>query len=62
MEPNDPRRSDPLDEPDPGEIPLGQRLFDRPFLLMVVGFLIMALFYTSWGLWEVMSMDPAPLP
>lgn len=61
MDPTDPRRSDPTEEPD-GEIPLGQRLFDRPFLLLIVGFLIMALFYTSWGLWEVMSLDPAPLP
>ena len=57
----------PTDSPDPptepeDDIPLGQRLFDRPFLLMVVGFLIMALFYTSWGLWEILSMDPAPLP
>ena len=44
------------------EIPLGQRLFDRPFLLLAAGILIMVVFYTSWGLWEIMSLDPAPLP
>lgn len=57
MEPDRPRRNDP-----PEEIPLGQRLLDRPFLLLLAGFLIMALFYTSWGLWEIASLDPAPLP
>ena len=59
MQPTDPPH--PPGEPD-DDIPLGQRLFDRPFLLMIIGFLIMALFYTSWGLWEIMSLDRAPLP
>jgi hypothetical protein len=44
------------------EIPLGQRLFDRPFLLLAAGILIMVIFYTGWGLWEILSLDPAPLP
>ncbi len=57
----DPRRADRPDESE-SDIPLGQRLFDRPFLLLVVGFVIMALFYTSWGLWEILSLEPAPLP
>ncbi len=47
---------------DPEEIPLGQRLLDRPFLLLVLGILIMAVFYTGWGLYEIMSLTPAPLP
>jgi len=47
---------------DPGEIPLGQRLFDRPFVLLAAGLLVMLLFYTGWGLVEVLSLDPAPLP
>jgi len=43
-------------------VPLGQRLFDRPFLLLVVGILVMAVFYTGWGLLEILSLTPSPLP
>jgi hypothetical protein len=42
--------------------PLGQRLYDRPFLLLIVGILIMAVFFTGWGLLEITSLPPAPLP
>lgn len=55
-----PTRPDPEGEPE--EIPLGQRLFERPFLLLIVGILIMAVFYTGWGLYEITSLTPAPLP
>lgn len=44
------------------DIPLGQRLFDNWFLLLVAGIAVMAVFYTAWGLWEVLSLGPAPLP
>lgn len=44
------------------EIPLGQRLFDRPFLLLVAGIVVMVIFYTGWGLWEILTLKPAPLP
>jgi hypothetical protein len=44
------------------EIPLGQRLFDSPFLLLIVGVVVMVVFYTGWGLWEIASLTPAPLP
>ena len=47
---------------EPSEIPLGQRLFDRPFLLLFAGIVVMLVFYTLWGLWEVMSVPPATLP
>ena len=43
-------------------VPLGQRLFDNPFLLLVVGIVIMLVFYTGWGLWEVMTLPEATLP
>jgi hypothetical protein len=43
-------------------VPLGQRLLDRPFLLLIAGFLVMALFYTGWGLIEILSLTPSPLP
>ena len=49
--------------PPADEIPWGQRLFDRPFLLLfLVGIVIMAVFFTGWGLWEITSLPPAPLP
>ncbi len=44
------------------EIPLGQRLFDRPFLLLLAGLLVMFLFYTGWGLVESYSLPQAQLP
>ena len=42
--------------------PLGQRIYDNPFLLLVAGIVVMALFYTAWGLWEILRLPPAPLP
>ena len=48
--------------PAPEEIPLGQRLFDSPFLLLLLGILVMFVFFTGWGMWEIMSLEPAPLP
>jgi hypothetical protein len=53
------------DAPAPAEdadIPRGQRLFDNPWLLLAVGLLVMLVFYTAWGLWEVSALPPAPLP
>jgi hypothetical protein len=43
-------------------IPLGQRLFERPFLLLVAGLLVMCLFYTGWGLWEILTLPAGTLP
>jgi hypothetical protein len=53
-----------LDEvPVPGEpIPLGQRLYDNWPLLLVLGVMIMAVIYTGWGLWEILSLPEATLP
>ena len=42
--------------------PLGQRLLDRPFLLLVAGLVVMFGFYTVWGLVEVLSLPAAALP
>lgn len=44
------------------EIPLGQRLYDRPFLLLWFGMAVMFVFYTLWGLAEIMWLPEAPLP
>ncbi len=53
------------DERDPkpnDKVPLGQRLFERPFLLLIAGIVVMLVFYTLWGLVEILSLKPAPLP
>jgi hypothetical protein len=42
--------------------PLGQRLLDRPFLLLVAGLAVMFGFYTLWGLYEILSLPTATLP
>lgn len=46
----------------PEEIPLGQRLFDNWLLLLVVGIVVMFVFYTGWGVVEMASLPEAPLP
>lgn len=43
-------------------VPQGQRLYDNLWLLLVAGIVVMTVFYTLWGLWEVLSLPPAPLP
>jgi len=50
------------DDPEPRDIPLGQRLFDNVFLLLVAGIVVMLVLYTGWGLWEVVTLDSSPLP
>ena len=44
------------------EIPAGQRFFDNVFLLLVLGIVIMVVSFTGWGLVEILSLKPAPLP
>ncbi len=44
------------------QIPLCQRLFDRPFLLLAAGLAVMFVFYTLWGLWEILTMPAGTLP
>ncbi|MFQ6044956.1 MAG: hypothetical protein ACE5PT_01180 [Gemmatimonadales bacterium] len=52
-----------LRPPEPeGDVPWGQRVFDNPFLLLVAGIAVMVVFYTMWGLWEVLRLPQAPLP
>jgi hypothetical protein len=43
-------------------LPLAQRLYDNWPLLMAAGIAIMALIYTGWGLWEIVTMPAARLP
>ncbi|MGE3533665.1 MAG: hypothetical protein AB7H48_02420 [Parachlamydiales bacterium] len=44
------------------EIPLGQRLLDKPFLLLAAGMIVMFVFYTLWGLVELAILPKATLP
>ena len=52
------------DEPDHAdrEVPLGQRLLERPFVLLAAGLAVMFGFYTLWGLLEIASLPMATLP
>lgn len=54
-------------QPPPGRtenssIPRMQRLYDSPFLLLVACIVVMFVFFTAWGMLEIMSLEPAPLP
>ena len=46
----------------PRPIPAGQRLYDNIFVLLAAGVGFMALVYTGWGLWEILSLPAATLP
>lgn len=50
------------DDSPPEKIPLGQRLFDNVWLLLALGLAIMFAIFTSWGLWEILTLPPAELP
>jgi len=52
----------PHSAPPPEAIPAGQRLFDRPFLLLAAGLFVMFLFYTGWGMWEILTLPQGTLP
>jgi len=44
------------------EVPLGQRLFESPFLLLLAGLFVMFLFYTGWGMFEILTLPAGKLP
>lgn len=50
------------ESPETGPIPLGQRLFDNVFLLLIAGIVVVFVLYTGWGLWEIATLPPATLP
>lgn len=43
-------------------VPLGQRLYDNPWLLLAAGLVVMFGFYTFWGMYEIYSLPKATLP
>jgi hypothetical protein len=50
----------PPETPEP--IPLGQRVFDNMYLLLILGVLVMLVVFTAWGMWEILSMPKGTLP
>lgn len=44
------------------KIPLGQRLLDKPILLLLIGLFVMFLFYTGWGFYEILTLPQSSLP
>ncbi len=50
------------DDSPPEPIPLWQRLFDNVWLLLALGLAIMFAIFTSWGLWEIVTLPRAELP
>ncbi len=47
---------------DQGQIPFGQRLYDQPFVLLVIGLVVMFGFYTIWGWFEIVNLPQSTLP
>lgn len=47
---------------EPEKIPYMQKLLDSPWILLGLGMVVMFLFYTIWGMYEIMSLPQATLP
>lgn len=45
-----------------GKKPMLQEFLESPFLLLLAGIVVMLVFYTGWGLFEIMNMPEATLP
>ncbi len=56
------RSSQPPASAENAPVPLMQRLYDSPFLLLAACIVVMFVFFTAWGMIEIMSLEPAPLP
>jgi hypothetical protein len=42
------------------EIPAMQRILDNPFLLLFIGVVVPTVFYTMWGIMEIVTIPVAP--
>jgi hypothetical protein len=49
----------PPDDPEQEPIPMMQRLLDNPFLLLLLGILVPAVFYIIWGVMEITQIPIA---
>lgn len=43
-------------------IPFGQRMLGKPLWLLLAGIVVMFVFYTAWGLYEIWSLPWGALP
>ena len=50
------------ESPESETVPWGQRLLDSPFILLGAGMAIMFLFYTGWGMVEILGLPASRLP
>lgn len=44
------------------KVPWEQELLDSPFILLAAGLAVMFVFYTGWGMFEILSLPQATLP
>ena len=44
------------------EIPKAQQLYDRPIFWLIAGFITMVVFYTLWGIVEIVTLPQGTLP
>ncbi|MCW8855615.1 MAG: hypothetical protein OQK76_09765 [Gammaproteobacteria bacterium] len=51
--------SDPTNDEDE-RIPAMQSLLDNPFLLLFIGVAMPTVFYTVWGIMEIVTLPVAP--
>ncbi len=56
---NDPGSSLPTENNDPDDIPGMQRFLDNPFILLVLGIAVPAIFYIIWGIMEITQIPIA---
>jgi len=56
---NNPGGNVSSDSGDQDQIPLMQRLLDNPFLLLVLGIAVPAVFYIIWGIIEITQIPIA---
>lgn len=56
------QNDDHRDGTDDERVPALQRLCERPFVLLLLGLLVMIVFYTAWGLYEITTLPPSALP
>ena len=48
--------------PESESVTWAKRLFDSPFILLAAGLLVMFLFYTGWGMVEILGLPASRLP
>jgi hypothetical protein len=52
----------PQPQSDSARAPAGQRFYDNIFLMLALGIVIMAIVYTGWGMYEIMTLPTSRLP